>query len=133
VNRFVTHMAVVAGLVAAAPAFAHSSQQPGMAAPSYSNVDHQTRELETKVNELNKDIKQDNKKLSMDQQKLQTLEVQAAEAKVGKAPPLSPEQLRELNELRNRIGNLDHDIGRDNEHLAADQAKLNARQEKEAP
>ena len=111
-----------------------SSQQPVEHGRSRRpDVNHETRELQNKVNELNKDIKQDNKKLTMDEQKLQVLEMQAAEAKMGKAPPLSPDQQRELKELRNRIGNLDHDIGRDNQHLAADQAKLNAWQEKEAP
>jgi hypothetical protein len=137
VNRFVTQLAVVAGLLAAAPAFAHGShtgdEQPSMPAPSNPKVHHEARELQDKVNELNKDIKQDNKKLTMDQQKLQVLEVQAAEAKVGKAPPLSPDQQRELKELQKRIGNVNHDIGRDNEHLAADQAKLNACREQEAP
>ena len=141
-NRFVTHLVAVAGLLAAAPsfapAFAHGShagdsQSSMAAAPSNPDVNHETRELQNKVNELNKDVKQDNKKLTMDEQKLQVLEIRAAEAKMGKAPPLSPDQQRELKELRNRIGNLDHDIGRDDQHLAADQAKLNAWQEKEAP
>ena len=61
------------------------------------------------------------------------LEMQAAEAKAGKAPPLSRDQERDLKELLSRMGKLDRDIGRDNQHLAADQAKLNAWQEKEAP
>jgi hypothetical protein len=132
----ITHLAVVAGLLAAAPAIAHGSHagdgQPSMATVS-SNSNHETRELQNKVNELNKDIKQDNKKLTMDQQKVQVLEMQAAEAKAGKAPPLSRDQERELKELLSRMGKLDRDIGRDKQHLAADQVKLNAWQEKEAP
>jgi hypothetical protein len=94
---------------------------------------HETHELRNKINGLNKDIDQDNQKLTEDEQKLIGLEMQAVEAKGGKAPPLSTGQRRELAELRNRIGNLNKDIGRDTQRLSAEQTKLKAWQDQPTP
>jgi hypothetical protein len=122
-NRSITSLAIAATLLAAVPAFAHGS---------HAGSNHETRELQEKVNGLNEDINKDNKALTADEKRLVALEMQAAEAKGGKAPPLSIGQRRELMELENRIGNLDKDIGRDTRRLTADGTKLKVWQEQSA-
>lgn len=132
-NRVITCLIGAAALLAAVPAFAHGSHAGDGPQPSDYASTHETRELQEKVNGLNKDIGKDNKKLTEDEQKLVALEIQAAEAKAGKAVPLSPGQQRELAELRNRIGNLNKDIGQDTKRLSADETKLKAWEDRPAP
>ncbi len=129
-NRAIVCLIGGAALLAAAPAFARGSHAGETPSTSDYASNHETQE---KVNRLEKDIRQDNKKLTEDEQKLIALEIRAAEAKVGKAPPLSMGEQRELAELRNRIGNLDKDIGQDTKRVSADETKLKPWQETPAP
>ena len=128
-NRAITCLIGAAALLAAVPAFAHGSHAGDGPQPSDYASNHDTHELQEKANGLNRDIEKDNKKLTQDEQKLVALEIQAAQAKVGKAAPLSPGQQRELAELRNRVNNLNKDIGQDTKRLSADETKLKAWQE----
>lgn len=132
-NRTITCLIGAAALLAAVPAFAHGSRAGVGPQTSDHASNHETHELQEKVNGVSKDIKNDNKKLTADEQKLITLEIHAAEAKAGKAPPLSPGQQRELAELRNRIGNLNKDISQDTKRLSADETRLKAWQDPPAP
>jgi hypothetical protein len=106
-NRATTCLiAAAAALLVAVPVLVHGSHAgdgPRRSAGVSADGNRETHELE-KVNGL-KDINRDNEKLTEDEQKLIALEMQAVEAKGDKAPPLSTGQLRELAELRNRIGN----------------------------
>jgi predicted RNase H-like nuclease (RuvC/YqgF family) len=129
-NRAIVCLIGGAALLAAAPAFARGSHAGETPSTSDYASNHEAQE---KVNRLEKDIRQDNKKLTEDEQKLIALEIRAAEAKVGKAPPLSMGEQRELAELRNRIGNLNKDIGQDTKRLSADETKLRAWQDTPAP
>jgi predicted RNase H-like nuclease (RuvC/YqgF family) len=132
-NRAIICLIGGAALLAAAPAFARGSHAGETPSTSDYVSNHETHEVQEKVNRLEKDIRQDNKKLTEDEQKLIALEIRAAEAKVGKAPPLSMGEQRELAELRNRIGNLDKDIGQDIKRVSADETKLKPWQETPAP
>jgi uncharacterized coiled-coil protein SlyX len=123
-NRSITGVAMAAALLAAVPALAHGSHTGGS---------HATHELQEKVTRLSKDITKDNRALTADEQKLTALQIQAAEAKAGKAPPLSSGQQRELAELQERVVNLKQDVGRDTARLTADQAKVKAWQEHTSP
>jgi hypothetical protein len=126
-NRFVTRLIVVAGVAAAAPAYAHGSfggEGPhGMSGPSNTPTTHETNPSQGKINTLTKDISKDNTRLTADQQKLNTLLIQQAEAKVGKAAPLTVAQQREVQELQQNVRNLGTDINQDNQRLTADQTK----------
>jgi predicted RNase H-like nuclease (RuvC/YqgF family) len=132
-NRTITCLIGAAALLAAVPALAHGSHADVGPQTSDHASNHETHELQAKVNGLNKDVREDNKKLTEDEQRLITLEIHAAEAKTGKAPPLSTGQQRELAELRNRIGNLDKDISQDTKRLSADETRLKAWQGPPAP
>jgi predicted RNase H-like nuclease (RuvC/YqgF family) len=132
-NRVITCLIGAAALVGTVPAFAHGSRAGDGPQPSNYASNHETHELQEKINGLNKDIEKDNRKLTEDEQKLIGLEIRAAEFKAGKAPPLSADQLRELAELRNRIGNLNKDIGQDSKRLSADETKLKAWEDRPAP
>ncbi len=115
----------LAALLIASPALAHghdgSSLHP---APMDWQIAHDTRGLDHQVNRLNNDVARDNRTLTQDQQRLNTLKIQAAEAKYNKAPPLTRHQQEELAELQRRIGYLNRDITRDNEHITTDDMKL---------
>ena len=87
---------------------------------------HETRELENRANLLPNDVNRDTRALTLDQQRLNALEIQAAEANVGKAPPLSPWQQNELVDLRRDITHLNQDIARDNQRRAVDELKIEA-------
>ena len=75
---------------------------------------------------LTNDLNRDARALTQDQQRLNALEIQAAEANVGKAPPLSPWQQNELVDLRRDITHLNQDIARDNQRRAVDELKIEA-------
>jgi hypothetical protein len=132
-NRIIACLIGAAALVAAVPALAHGSRPgDGPQAADYAS-NQKTHELQEDVNILDKDINRDNRELTQDEQKFIGLEMQAAEAKTGKAAPLSPEQRQNLAELRHRIGNLDKDIAQEDKRLSVDETKLKALQDRPAP
>ena len=109
----------LAALLATSPAFAGGQHGADVARPVIyeapnQHPGHETRELENRANLLTNDVNRDTRALTLDQQRLNALEIQAAEANVGKAPPLSPWQQNELVDLRRDITHLNQDIARDN-------------------
>lgn len=130
-TRLTFGLVSVAALLATSPAFAGGQHGADVARPVFYEAPsqipgHETRELENRVNHLTNDVNRDTRTLTQDQQRLNALEIQAAEAKVGKAPPLSPWQQNELVDLRRDITHLNQDIARDNQRRAVDELKIEA-------
>ena len=125
-TRLTRGLISVAALLATSPAFAGGQHGADVARSVIYAAPNQTRELENKVNHLTHDVNRDTRTLTRDQQRLNALEIQAAEAKVGKAPPLSPWQQNELVDLRRDITHLNQDIAHDNQRRAVDQLKIEA-------
>ncbi|MGC1413165.1 MAG: hypothetical protein WA864_29970 [Acetobacteraceae bacterium] len=130
-TRLTRGLISVAALLATSPAFAGGQHGADVARPVIyaapnQHPDHDTRELENRVNHLTHDVNRDTRALIQDQQRLNALEVQAAQANVGKAPPLSPWQQNELVDLRRVITHLNQDIAHDNQRRAVDEVKIEA-------
>ena len=130
-TRLTCGLISMAALLAASPAFAGGQHGADVARPvTYEapnqHLDHETRELENRENHLTNDLNRDARALTQDQQRLNALEIQAAEANVGKAPPLSRWQQNELVDLRRDIAHLNQDVAHDNQRRAVDELKIEA-------
>jgi hypothetical protein len=130
-TRLTRGLISLAALLATSPAFAGGQHGADVARPVFYEAPnqipgHETRELENRVNHLTNDVNRDTRALTRDQQRLNALEIQAAEATVGKAPPLSPWQQNELVDLRRDVTRLNQDIARDNQRRAVDELKIEA-------
>ena len=130
-TRLTFGLVSVAALLATSPAFAGGQHGADVARPVFYEAPsqipgHETRELENRVNHLTNDVNRDTRALTRDQQRLNALEIQAADANVGKAPPLSPWQQNELVDLRRDVTHLNQDIARDNQRRAVDELKIEA-------
>ena len=130
-TRLTFGLVSLAALLTTSPAFAGGQHGADVARPVFyeapkQHPGHETRELENRVNHLTNDVNRDTRTLTQDQQRLNALEIQAAEAKVGKAPPLSPWQQNELVDLRRDITHLNQDIARDNQRRGVDELKIEA-------
>ncbi len=130
-TRLTLGLISTAALLAASPAFAGGQHGTGVARPVFyeapnQHINNETRELENKVNHLTHDVNRDTRAVVEDQQRLNALEMRAAEAQVGKAPPLSPRQQYELMDLRRDIAHLNQDIAHDNQRRTVDQLNIEA-------